>query len=139
MGTTHHCCTLQAQFSCSLLFCVYTKDCEYIHMAFIAALCSMKYLSVVVQFAFLQCTGFSSPGYEHKYVTDGGFYMCQLLTQTLLGCVFLEKEGEKMNHEHAACFLLLMLHPPHRGVKMTARNIQLLLIPPHSLDKNAYC
>lgn len=68
-------------------------------MAFIVTLCSIKCLSVVVEFFFvcffLQCTGFSSPGYELKYVTDGGFYMCQLLTRTLLGCVFLEREGEK--------------------------------------------
>lgn len=86
-------------------------------MAFIVALCSMKCLSVVVEFFllfFLQCTSFSSLGYEHKYVTDGSFYMCQLLTRTLLGCVFLEEEGGKNNElERAACSLLLMLHPPH--------------------------
>lgn len=57
---------------------------------------------------------------------------------TVRTCIFRQGREKNNELEHAACFLLLMLHSPHRGVKMTARNVQLLLIPPHFLDKNAY-
>lgn len=54
--------------------------------------------------------------------------MSALNPNTVRMCIFREGRGKNNELEHAACFLLLMLHPP----------TQLLLIPPHSLDKNAY-